>query len=268
MHKGIADVMYANKPPTFFKTMELFVYFAEYHVPTKDGSHGHLQDLPIPAIRSLEWEVPDAATLSSFRYKIKDDILKAMTPGRISRRIKIQWFIPLHVFVDVFKSMDLQRTKTMWLNRRLSSCELDNHIDEGWNIKETQHIGDIISCRVNPNSLSLSYQISRQSLVIGYDYRRWRRKIGSWVPLDSEETCPEFELEVKVHSLREPRMLIVTSNWSLQDVRESLEYLDETTPEYKFKVNGSVVSIRLEKTISCDTCLPPKELTFEPATRT
>ena len=160
IHKGIADIMYADKPPSFFKTMGLFVYFAEYHVPRTEGTQGDLQELPVPTIRSLDWEAPDACTISSFKSKIKEDILKAMTPGRILRRIKLQWFLPIHVFVACFQSMDLQKTRTMWLNRRVQVFEVDKILEEGWVSKETVHIGDIISCRVSPNSISLSYRIS------------------------------------------------------------------------------------------------------------
>lgn len=267
IHKGIADVMYADKPPSFYKSVDLFVYFAEYRVPSREGVHGELYDIPIPTIMSLEWEAPDPNTITSFKSKIKDDILKAMSPGRISRRIKLQWFLPIHVFVECFKTMELERTRTMWLNRRLSLTDLDTVLGEGWSTKETFHMGDNISCRVSPNSLSISYQLCRQSLVLGYDYRRWKSKLGSWVPLDSEENCPEFEFNIIVHPFIDPRKLIVTSNWRLQHVRESLEFLDEISPEYRFKVDDIVIRTRMESVTSCITCLPPKKVVFEPLAR-
>ena len=117
--------------------------------------------------------------------------------------------------------------------------------------------------------MSISYQLCRQSLVLGYDYRRWRSKLGSWVPLDFEEKCSEFELKIMVHPFSEPRNLIVTTNWRLHDVRESLEFLDEASHEYIFKVDGAVVvSTRMWNSTSCITCLPPKRFTFEPLART
>lgn len=267
LHKGIADVMYADKPPSFFLQMGIFVYFAEYRVPSREGIHGELHELSVPNIISTEWEVPDPSTILSFKNKIKEDILKAMSPGRISRRIKLQWFLPIHIFVACFRSLDLQRTRTMWLNRRLSLTDLNIALGEGWKIKEIFHLGDTISCRVSPNSMSLSYQLYRQSLVLGYDYRRWKKKLGSWIPLDSEENFPEFEFKIKVHPFIEPRVLIVTSNWTLQDVRESLEYLDETSLEYRIKVDDIVLSRRMENVTSCITCLPPKRVVFEPIRR-
>lgn len=267
IHKEIADVMYPDRTASFYRKNGLFVYFAVYKVPSREGAHGELEDLPVPTLRSFDWETPDACTISSFKAKIKDDILKAMTPGRISRRIRIQWFMPLHVFVACFKFADLQRTRTMWLNRRLPPNEVDTLLGEEWSLKETFHIGDTIQCRVSPNSLSISYQISRQSLVLGYDYRRWRKKLGDWVPLDSEENCPEIELEINVNPFNEPRRMIITTNWTLHDVRESLEFLDETTADYRFKVDDTIVSARVENTTFCATCLPPKIISFEPLTR-
>ena len=77
-------------------------------------------------------------------------------------------------------------------------------------------------------------------MVLGYDYRRWKRKLGTLVPLDSEENCPEFELEVKVVPFEEPRKLIVNANWTLKDVRESFEFLDDTTSAFRIKIDVAV----------------------------
>ena len=112
----------------------------------------------------------------------------------------------------------------MWLNRRLVEANLASILGDVWRSKETFHLGDNIRCKVSPNSLSISYQISGQSLVLGYDYRRWRRSLGTWVSLDFEENCPEFELEVKVSPFEDPKKLVVNANWTLKDVRESLEF--------------------------------------------
>ena len=264
IHKGLADIMYPGQPPSFYSANGLFVYFAEYKVPSREGGYGGLKDLPVPCLNSLDWSVPDQATLSSFKAKLSDDIQKAMTPGRISRRIRIQWFLPLHVFVACFRSTELQRTKIMWLNRRLNETDLDSVLGDAWKSKESFHLGDTIRCTVNSNSLSISYQINRQSLVLGYDYRRWKRRLGTWVPLDSEENCPEFELEIKVAPFDEPRKLIVTANWTLKDVRQSLEFLDNTTLDYRFKVDGATIRSRHEKEVPSTTCLPPKIVTFGP----
>ncbi len=138
----------------------------------------------------------------------------------------------------VFQIYGAPKNKNMWLNRRLPPSEVDKVLGDGWNVRQTFHIGDTISCRVSPNSISISYQISRQSLVLGYDYRRWRRELGQWLPLDSEDACPEFELEINIHNIVEPRHLIVTTNWTLKDVRESLEFLDEAAPDFRFKIDS------------------------------
>ena len=103
-------------------------------------------------------------------------------------------------------------------------------------------------------------------MVLGYDYRRWKRRLGTWVPLDSEENCPELELEIKVFPFKEPRKFIGIANWTLKDVRESIGFLDDTTLDYRFKVDDVTIRSRLEKTIPCTTCLPPKIVTFGPLT--
>ena len=89
-------------------------------------------------------------------------------------------------------------------------------------------------------------------------------KLGTWVPLDSEENCPEFELEIKVTPFEEPRKMVMNANWTLKYVRESLEFLDETTSTYRFRIDGATIRSRAEKTTSCITCLPPKIVSFRP----
>lgn len=265
IHRDLSDILYPDASMAFFHMNGLYVYYANYIVPSRVGAYGEIEHLPIPCLTSLNWEIPDKATLTSFKSKLANDIQKAMTPGRISRRIKITWFIPLHVFVASFRMLQLQRTKTMWLNRRLPESDLESVLGDMWKSKETVHLGDIISCRASPNSLALSYHIPRQSLVLGFDYRRWRRYIGSWVPLDSEENCPEFELEIKVQPFEDSRKLIVNANWTLKDIRDTLEFLDSLTSDHRFKLDGISIGRRVEKTISCMKCVPPVSVTFEPS---
>lgn len=242
----------------------MFIYFAKYIVPSRAGLYGQLEDIPIPLINSLDWEIPDNTTILCFKTKLSQDIQKAMTPGRISRRIRISWFVPLHVFVACFRSIVLQRTKTMWLNRRLHEEDLDCVLGDMWKTKESFHLGDTIRCKASPNSLAISYQIARQSLVIGYDYRRWRQHLGSWIPLDSEVDCPEFEVEIIGSAFQEPRNLVVNSSWTLKDIRESLEFLDCINTSYRFKINGIPIGKRVEKITSCTKCMAPHIVAFEP----
>ena len=57
----------------------------------------------------------------------------------------------------------------MWLNMRLTETDLEFILGDAWRSKETFHLGDNIKCIISPNSLSMSYQISHQCLVLGYD---------------------------------------------------------------------------------------------------
>ena len=87
--------------------MGIFVYFAKYRNPPREGVHRELHELPVPNITSIEWGSPDSRTISIFKYKIKEDILKFVYPSGISRRIKISWFLPIHVFVSCFRPLGL-----------------------------------------------------------------------------------------------------------------------------------------------------------------
>ena len=133
-----------------------------------------------------------------------------------------------------------------------------------WKTKESFHLGDTIRCKASPNSLALSYQISRQSLVLGFDYRRWRLHIGSWIPLDSEENCPESKVVITRYTFQEPRNLLVNAKWTLKDIRESLEFLDSVNSSYRFKINEQAIRKRVEHLTSCTRCIQPNIVCFEP----
>ena len=84
------------------------------------------------------------------------------------------------------------------------------------------------------------------------------------MPLDSEENCPKFELEIKVTPFEEPRKMVMNANSTLKDLRESLEFLDKTTSTYRFRIDGAPIRSKAEKITSCIKCLPPKIVSFGP----
>lgn len=123
--------------------------------------------------------------------------------------------------------------------------------------KESFHPCNTIRCKVSLNSLALSYQILHQSLVLGYDYRRWKLHIGGWILPDSKVNCHEFKVDITCSIFQEPRNLIVNMNWKLKDISESLEFLDFLNSSYRFKINGTTIRKRVEQLTSCTSCMPP-----------
>lgn len=99
----------------------------------------------------------------------------------------------------------------------------------------------------------------------GYDYRRWSTKLGTWVPLDSEENCPSFELEIKVTPFEDLRKMVMNANGTLKDVRESHEFLDKTISAYRFRIDRAPIRSKAKKTTSYITYLPPKIVSFGPS---
>ena len=90
--------MYPNEPPSLFTRNKLFVYFAEYKVPSRGDAYGELKHLLVSCLSSTDWREPDQTTINSFKAKISEDIWKAMTPGRISGRLsqRQQFLANLH----------------------------------------------------------------------------------------------------------------------------------------------------------------------------
>lgn len=262
LHGDFGRLLYQNKNPSFFLAEGIYLYEHKYIVPTNETDYGTLERIPSPTLSSLsEWELLDLQTIQSFKHKVIQDIHKAMMFGRISKRLKLSWFIPLHIFTACFNKIHMQRTKTMWLCRRIQSQDLDAILGDEWKVKEGVHKGDSIRCCACCDSVVMSYHIHRQTLYMGLEYRRWKKTQGCWKPLDSE-SIQQFEVQVHLGN-DNMKTLKCNNKWSLKDMRTTLLLLGDGQANCRFKIDGRRINRRLEASMSSETCLPPSILSFE-----
>jgi len=127
----------------------MYFYKWVYVPPVGLEIYGRLEEIPLPGFNSKAWPLPDMSTSECFRAKMRTDIRSAMKPNIGSRRSHAQWFMPIHVFVDLFATAPNRiKTATLFSFRNLPQSVFDDLMDSGWNQKVTV-AGDIIRCTIS-----------------------------------------------------------------------------------------------------------------------
>ena len=89
----------------------IFYLRAVYVPPSGSELYGSLEPLLLPELTDPDWPIPDMFTLEAFRRKMADDIAAAMKGSTGSFMAHVQWFMPIHVMVDLFTcAADSRRT--------------------------------------------------------------------------------------------------------------------------------------------------------------
>ena len=107
------------------------------YVPASGSDlYDNIEVLPLPQLKDQDWPVPDMNTLESFRLKMAMDIAGAMKGGTGSKAAHVQWFMPIHVMVDLFVKADtMQCTTTMYVFKDPSPELFASLMDCGWDEK-------------------------------------------------------------------------------------------------------------------------------------
>ena len=85
-----------------------------YVPPTPGQLYGHMEPIELSSFEDLAWLLPDMHCSEAFRAKFYADfkgVTKASTGSSMGH---LQWFLPMHVMVDLFHvAQNLRRTPTM-----------------------------------------------------------------------------------------------------------------------------------------------------------
>lgn len=246
--------MYAGYTGSELATRGIFFYNATYVLPRRGGC-GKLMPTQAPTLSSIEWPLPDGFTLVAFKRKIEVDVQAAMKCTYGSHKATIGWFVPLHVFVYIFRSAETHRTPTMWISK--GDRALKSFLVDGWDTKVVNHQGDTIKCSVIAEKISSRYHIAKQTLSMVFPYRRWKLTRSVWEALDSDIVCrEEIELQVCIQE-GDVREFNVNDDWHLGNVREYLALHFGLKEEYSFVIENHLVRRRREKSMFCkDFTLP------------
>jgi hypothetical protein len=187
LHHEVGEATRNGRSPRDLMENGTFYLRAVYVPPARGQLYGELEPIPLPDLDDPEWPVPDMHTSEAFRTKFAADIGAAMKATTGSKVAHVQWFLPIHVMVDMFHRADsIRRTATMFNFGSPSDILLKSLMDPGW--EEKHHIGqDVIKCVVTKNSMRFRYHIGRQTLYGNFQYIRHRLTANRvWEPLDQE----------------------------------------------------------------------------------
>ena len=130
--------------------------------------------IELPAFTNQKWPLPDMHTSEAFRNKLVVEcavVMKATTGGSFAH---VQWFMPMHIMVDLFANIvdNIQRTTILFVLKFPTDELLGNLIDQGWDTK--YHIVEVVvKCIVIMSSMVFRYHIGRQTLYTNFDYDRF-----------------------------------------------------------------------------------------------
>ena len=112
-------------------------------------------------------------------------VMKATIDGSFAH---VQWFMPMHIMVDLFANIanNIWRTTTLFVFKFPMDELLGNLMDQGWDTK--YYIGeDVVKCAVMRSSIVFKYHIGRQTLYTNFHYGRfWSAANGTWDTIEHE----------------------------------------------------------------------------------
>ena len=248
LHAELGKLIYSGCSASELLAQGVFFYENTYVVPKRNNC-GHLVPMESPTLTSMDWTTPDETTLFCIKRRIMADVQAAMKCTYGSHRATVAWFVPVHVFVFIFRSKEVHRTPTMWVCK--GTVAQNDILPAKWDTKIVHHQKDLIKCSVVTDKMVTRYHIARQMLTMVFPYRRWKQTCGSWEALDSDVIAHDV-LDLQIF-LPEDIVQDVTINddWHLANLREYLVLRFQLCREFSFVINDKHVRQRKEKVFFC-----------------
>lgn len=184
-HFEIGSLLYSGCAASELVERSIFFFDAEYVVPTSRNGCGTLRAISSPTLMvDDDWPTPDNTSIALTGRRIESDVFNAMKCTYGSHRATLTSFMPLHLFVFLFRVGHVHRTPTMWIAK--GGTAMDAFLPPAWDCKIVQHNGDSIKCMVVKEKIIVRYHIAKQQLSIIFPYRRWKQTRGDWQALDSD----------------------------------------------------------------------------------
>lgn len=153
-----SDVGEATRNGRSYKELlDVGIFFSNlvYVPPTPGLLYGSVEPLLLPSFSDPEWPLPDMHTSEAFRAKLYADFQSVTKSTTGSRMGHLQWFLPLHVFVDLFAAAEdtMRRTSTLYIVENPSEEVFTSLMDPGWQTKVV--FGkDIVRCTISLPSVT------------------------------------------------------------------------------------------------------------------
>ncbi|CAM6086143.1 unnamed protein product [Calypogeia fissa] len=138
VHGAIGEVTRGSRSHKDLLESGIFFYDASYVPPSSKGKLGKLIPTSSPPLDDPSWPIPDMSSSESFRARLYSDIQFAMKGSTGGRLCRLNWFMPLHIMVDLFNVQigdGMHHTKTMFVFKPASEALLASLMDSGWDVK-------------------------------------------------------------------------------------------------------------------------------------
>ena len=154
-HTDVGEATRAGR--SYNELLNNSIFFSNLvYVPSTPGQlYGSTELVLFPEFNDPEWPLPDIHTSEAFRAKLRADfqsVTKATTGSCMGH---LQWFVPLHVFVDLFApdGNNMRRTSTLYVLNNPSDDLFTSLMDPGWQQKIVV-AKDIVRCTISMPSVT------------------------------------------------------------------------------------------------------------------
>ena len=132
MHTKVGTLIHHDRSARELHDASIFFYRWTYVSPSGLHLYGELEEIALPGFSSLSWSLPDMLSSETFQAKMQLDFRAALKPSTGSRRSHIQWFMPVHIFVNLFALAQTQiRSPILYQVRDIEDHVFKDLMDTG-----------------------------------------------------------------------------------------------------------------------------------------
>ena len=147
-HTEMGSILYSGKLASALALEGIFFYDSLYVLPTGHLQYGKLQQLPPPALSSIEWPRLNPDIAASYKLRFTCDIHNAMKASTGAKGVHLSWLLPISSFVHFFASCTgLKKTKFTYTCKDLDQEWLDTTLGPDWDTK-TSYGKETVQCIV------------------------------------------------------------------------------------------------------------------------
>ena len=132
-HAFIGEKIYNDRAGKSLAKRGILFYESFYTTPRTPTGYGTLQPYHMPSLSSPEWLVPSSQTRECFAQKLYQEVQRCLRVNVANRMVKITFFMPLHVFLDLFYGEEIRQTFSMFI------CKPETFLDFlelNWDVKQ------------------------------------------------------------------------------------------------------------------------------------
>ena len=213
--------------------------------------YGSIEPIPLPAFIDPNWPLPDMHTSEAFCSKLVVEFTAVMIATPSGSFGHVQWFMPMHIMVDLFANTadNIRWTTTLFFLKFSTDELLGNLMDQGWNTK--YHIGeDIVKCIVIRPSIVFRYHVGRQTLYMIFHYGRfWGPANGTWDAIEHEVNVDMESVQCTLQGRNLP-LIEVGKSWPISHLCHEIAIMLEAEVPDECKL-VLVEPSWLERKVSC-----------------